>query len=80
MGTIKIEFDLPNFKEELQINIVIHKDGEVVYNTTTPSSNMDSVEKIEDVKPKKTKKTSSNNNESSSSVKKLGGNMMSCDF
>ena len=30
MGTIKIELDLPDFKEELEINIVIRKDGEIV--------------------------------------------------
>ena len=30
MGTIKIELDLPEFKEELEINIVIRKDGEIV--------------------------------------------------
>ena len=38
MGTIKIEFDLPNFEKELNINIVIRKDGEVVCTSSaTPS-------------------------------------------
>ena len=37
MGTIKIEFDIPNFERELKIDIVIKKDGEVVCNTTTPT-------------------------------------------
>ena len=30
MGTIKIEFNLPEFEKELQVNVVIRRDGEVV--------------------------------------------------
>jgi len=39
MGTIKIEFNLPEFEKELNVNIVIRKDGEVVHTSVaTPSS------------------------------------------
>lgn len=35
---MKIEFDLPEFEKELSINIVIRRDGEVVYSTSSPST------------------------------------------
>ena len=38
MGTIKFEIDLPEFDKELSINITIHRDGEVVYSTTSSPS------------------------------------------
>lgn len=38
MGTIKFEIDLPEFEKELSINVTIHRDGEVVYNTTSSPS------------------------------------------
>ena len=38
MGTIKLEFDIPEFEKELKIEIVLSKDGEVVYNTTSSPS------------------------------------------
>lgn len=38
MGTIKFEIDLPEFEKELSINVTIHRDGEVVYTTTSSSS------------------------------------------
>ena len=53
MGTIKFEIDLPEFEKELGINITIHRDGEVVYNTTS-SPSMGSINS-EDLK-KNTKK------------------------
>jgi len=37
---MKIEFDLPEFDKELNINIIIRKDGEVVYSTSSPSGNL----------------------------------------
>lgn len=40
MGTVKIEFDLPEFKKELNINIVIKKDGEVVYTASSPMTSV----------------------------------------
>lgn len=38
MGTIKFEIDLPEFEKELSINVTIHRDGEVVYTTTSSPS------------------------------------------
>lgn len=38
MGTIKIEFDLPEFKDNLELNIVIRKDGEVLATSSSSSS------------------------------------------
>lgn len=38
MGTIKFEIDLPEFEKELSINVTIHRDGEVVYSTTSSPS------------------------------------------
>lgn len=30
MGTLKLEIDIPDFKNEINLNITIRKDGEVV--------------------------------------------------
>lgn len=30
MGTLKLEIDLPDFKNEINLNITIRKDGEVI--------------------------------------------------
>lgn len=46
MGTIKLEFDIPEFEKELKIEIILSKDGEVVYNTTSsPSTGTNKEEK-----------------------------------
>lgn len=37
MGLIKFEVEIPNFEKELSINITIRRDGEVLYNTSSPS-------------------------------------------
>ena len=37
MGTIKFEVDIPDFEKEISINVVIKKDGEVAYSTTSSS-------------------------------------------
>lgn len=37
MGTMRLEIDLPEFEKELSINIIIRRDGEVVYSTSSPS-------------------------------------------
>lgn len=37
MGTIKLEIDIPEFEKELNINVTIHRDGEVLYSTSSPS-------------------------------------------
>lgn len=37
--TMKFEIEIPDFKEELSINITLQKDGKVVYDgSATPSS------------------------------------------
>lgn len=37
MGIIKFEVDIPDFEKELNINIVLKKDGEVVESISSPS-------------------------------------------
>lgn len=39
MGTIKIEFDLPEFKDNLELNILIKRDGEVIATSSSSSMN-----------------------------------------
>lgn len=39
MGTIKIELDLPNFEKELELKVVLNKDG---VQSSTPSIRIDS--------------------------------------
>ena len=39
MGTIKIEFDLPEFKDNLELNILIKRDGEVIATSSSSSVN-----------------------------------------
>lgn len=80
MGSIKLEFDIPNFEKELKIEITLRKDGEVVEHTTisSPSTGLEKDETTtnqrikEEVEEEKivlpTKK------------KKLGGNMMDLEF
>ena len=64
--TMKIEFDVPNFEKELEISIVIRKDGEVVYNRATPPE------------PEQQKKISEAN--TSKITKKNAGNLMDTNF
>lgn len=68
MGTIKLEFDLPNFDKELKIEITVLKDGEVVY-TASPTP------KKEEEKP-----VLDNIVEKKSSKKPPGGNFMGIDI
>ena len=35
MGTLKLEIDLPEFKNEINLNITIKKDGEVISTLST---------------------------------------------
>lgn len=37
MGLIKFEVEIPEFKQELNINLTIRKDGEVIENLSTPT-------------------------------------------
>ena len=68
MGTIKVEFDIPNFEKELSINVVIKKDGEVVY-TTTPSPSSP-------VEPQLKKTTTSKKSNSGAGAGTVSGNLM----
>ena len=69
MGTIKLEFDLPNFDKELKIEITVLKDGEVVY-TASPTPKKEEEEKhvLDNIVEKK------------SSKKPPGGNFMGIDI
>ncbi len=86
MGTIKIELDLPDFRDELEINIVIKKDGNIIAKVgddkspalaPTVSENIDEnkspVVSIVDKKATRTKSKST-------TTKKRAGNLMDMDF
>lgn len=85
MGTIKIEFDCPDFKEELNINIVIRKDGEVVKVenkstfATPPLNPGKGVQQSLEVSTVD-KKASSKKKDSSETTKKRSGNMMGLEL
>lgn len=49
MSLVKIEFDLPEFKNNLEVSIMFQKDGEGVVRTTTPSKPVDNGVKITSV-------------------------------
>ena len=70
MGTIKLEFDLPNFDKELKIEITVLKDGEVVY-TASPTPKKEEEEE---------KPVLDNIVEKKSSKKPPGGNFMGIDI
>lgn len=86
MGTIKIEFDCPDFKEELNINIVIRKDGEVVKvenksTFATPLLNPDNrVQQPLEVSTVDKKASSKKKDPSETTTKKRGGNMMGLEL
>ena len=87
MGAIKIEFDTSDFKEELSINIVIRKDGEVVkvetnkdnstFTALPPDNNESSNQSVSTV-DKKT--PGRKKKDSKTPSKSLTGNMMGFDF
>lgn len=70
MGNIKIEFDVPDFESELEISVIIKKDGEVVSKTSTSSPSNATTKSVKknvvekNLEPKK------------SSSFGIGGNMM----
>lgn len=58
MGTLKLEIDIPDFNNEINLNITIKKDGEVI---STLSA--DKIEKSTSTSPKKkSTKTASTGN------------------
>lgn len=91
-NTIKIEFECPEFDSELEINIVIRKDGkEVVVDSTASSPNPNKTittenKKItEETQPKKTtkkkeKKVEEENTAPTTPIPSFGGNFMNMDF
>lgn len=86
MGTIKIEFDCPDFKEGLNINIVIRKDGEVVKvenksTFATPPLNPDNrVQQSLEVSTVDKKASSKKKDPSETTTKKRSGNMMGLEL
>lgn len=76
MGTIKIEFDVPDFDNELNISVTIKKDGEVVDYTSTASSPSEN----NAVEPKLVKSKSVKKNVIEKSESKFGGNMMNLNI
>lgn len=52
MGNIKIELDIPDFDNELNISVTIKKGGEVVSHTSVPSPSKSNAEKPKLVKTK----------------------------
>lgn len=70
---MKIEFDVPDFERELEVCIVIRKDGEVVFKQeTTPSSESSNDVGVEKPKPVQRKR--------SVSPPQVPGNFMGSDF
>lgn len=52
MGLIKIEFELPEFKEEVTVQVTIKRDGQII--TVPPTSqkeNKPTTPKVKEVKP-----------------------------
>lgn len=85
MGAIRIEFDVPEFKEQLCINIVIRKDGEVVgvesiSDSTLPALPSDTVDVSTVDKKAPTKKRRVKEESQSPVIDKKLGNMMSFEF
>lgn len=86
MGTIKIEFDCPDFKEELNINIVIRKDGEVVKVenkstfATPPLNPGNGVQQSLEVSTVDKKASSKKKDSSGTTTKKRSGNMMGLEL
>ena len=72
---MKIEFDIPEFKRELKIEITIRRDGEVIYSASSSSAGEDSVAQ----KPA-TKSPASKPTEKKPAKSSGGGNMMNMEF
>lgn len=90
-NTIKIEFECPEFDSELEINIVIRKDGkETVVDSTVSSPNpnktiMTENKNITEVQPKakttkKKKEVIEKSEDKSSSLTGVSGNFMDLEF
>jgi hypothetical protein len=67
MGTLKLEIDIPDFKNEINLNITIKKDGEVI--STISSDKIDQNISVPSPKKKESGKVSTNI-----------GNLMNMDY
>ena len=73
---MKIEFDIPEFKRELKIEITIRRDGEVVYSASSSSAGEDSAIEQKPI----TKSPASKPTEKKPAKSSGGGNMMNMEF
>lgn len=83
MGVIKIEVDIPEFKRELSIEVILRKDGEVSYQTKSDQGLEDMDHQYPPlVEQKRTSQQVARKNETTPDTAALtaGGNMMNLDF
>lgn len=82
MGTIKIDFDLPDFENELNINVIIRRDGEVYTTSSSSSGNFREETLFEKSEPQKIKsqKKTAEKKEDKTSTSTIGGNMMGIEL
>ncbi len=78
---MKIEFDIPEFKRELKIEITIRRDGEVIYSDTTFTPDADRIPAVDNKVDNKTTRRKSPASSSKPAEEKPafglgGGNMM----
>ena len=74
---MKIEFDIPEFKRELKIEITLRRDGEVIYSAQSDTAEgLEYKEAPEPSTPTKAKKSST---PKSGGGNKGGGNMMNIE-
>lgn len=69
MGTLKLEIDIPDFKNEINLNITIRKDGEVV--STLSADQIDQSINTPTIPKKRGTKTATSIN---------AGNLMNMDY
>ena len=77
---MKIEFEIPEFKSELKIEITIRRDGEVVYSTSSSADEFPVDNKVDNKTTRKAKSlapsSSTSATERTTAEGKGGGNMM----
>lgn len=78
---MKIEFDIPEFKRELKIEITIRRDGEVIYSDTAFTPDADRTPAVDNKVDNKTTRRKSPASSSKPAEEKSafglgGGNMM----
>jgi len=74
---MKIEFDIPEFKRELKIEITLRKDGEVIY--SAQSDTAEGMELNTTTSPSTTTKAIKKTTPKSGGGTKGGGNMMNIE-